>query len=369
MKKFVALIGAVLLVSSAGIALARVNPGSPSPLCVTQSPTPGYLENDHQVRAFGSAKVDTLAFGYYTTKPDGLTYALLGGEWNFDPVAEDPLEGWTSIDQTDNDRAYWRQLTVAKWIAEGGSLPWPAMTGNGMALCGATQGHADTLSWVNGVGYGNNWCQRLVSPALTYDGTGTVGLSLKYFSECEPNFDFTKIFVEAAGGRVMLNSPGFTGKIGIDTLGVLNPADYAQTISNLDLGGSTDPHPFQVVIEFVSDGGVSDEDGDSGFNTFYGGVGVDGISLEGANLVPPVTLVYGFEADLEGWVAATCPGIGSFLGLSNMGDYIITDPCSCPLLNNVLEMHNAEQEHPTGSTRDSTRRSSTGRTTSPAGAT
>jgi hypothetical protein len=350
MRKFLALLAVVLLVASTGIALARVNPELPSLRSVTQAPETGWLDNDMPARVQGAAKTDTICFGYYEVRPDGKKYAVLGGEWTFDHGATDPFEGWTSIDQTSNDRVYWRQLTQAKWLAEGGVIGWPAMTGAGMVLCGATQGHADSLAWVNGRGYGNDWCQRLTSPTLTYDGSGEIVLSLKYFSESEPNYDYTKIFVVAPNSPVAaINAPGFNGKIGITTAGVLTPVGgvaYSHTITSLELGGGSAQRAFTVQILFDSDGGLSDEDGGTGGDSFYGGVGVDGIGLTGDNLIPVGNLAYNFDVDLQGWTASKCPGIGSYLGLGNMAGYIIADPCACSLTGNVLEMHNELLKHP-----------------------
>ncbi len=348
-------IAAVLLVSFVGAGWARVNPEAPSFLNATQAPRPGVLEDDILLPNRPAARPDTIVFGYYTTKIDGLKYAVLDGEWTFDHAADDPLEGWTSVDQTANDQTYWRQLTEAKWIAEGGVIAWPQLNGDGMVLCGATQGHADSLGWDLGRGYGDDWCQRLTSPPLTYGGTGSVDLSLHYFSESELNYDYTRIFVESGASRVLINPPGFTGEIGIDTLGVLTPpggVEYAQTISNLDLGGGTEPRTFQIVIEFISDTAFSDETGvgwpELHPDSFYGGVGLDDIRLGGTSLIPPDTVFYAFESDLEGWTATKCPGVGSFLGLGNMADYIITEPCTCSLTNNVLEMHDEARLHPVG---------------------
>ncbi len=349
MAKLSAVMALVLLGAFSSGAPARVNPDMPSLLAVTQAPGPGYLADDIPVRDQGYARTDTIVFGYYTVKPDGRKYAVLDGEWTFDHAAEDSLEGWTAVDQTENDQVYWRQLTQARWLAEGATIVWPQITGDGMVLCGATQGHADSLGWAGGIGYGNDWCQRLISPILTYDGAGTVDLTLKYFSEAEVDFDYTKVFVEAGASRILVNAPGFTGEIGIDTQGVLTPASYARNLSNTDFGGGIDPRTFQVVVEFVSDGGLSDEDlSGPGADSFYGGVGLDDIQLGGSGLVPPTPILYGFEEGLEGWTPSKCPGVGSFIGLGNLGDYTAVDPCGCALSGNVLEMHDAFRQHPVG---------------------
>jgi hypothetical protein len=289
-------------------------------------------------------RADTLDFGYYELR-GGVPYAVRDGEWTWDHGAADPLEGWTSRDMTDNDGAYWRALTAAKWAAEGASIGWPQMTGAGMVLCGATKGHADSLGWVNGIGYGNKWCQRLTSPELTYDGSGTVGLSLEYFSESEVSEDHTKIFVESGAGLVQINTPGFSGKLGIDALGVLTPVSYLRTISNDELGGGTDPRTFRIVIDFLSDAVLSDED--RGGNSFYGGVGMDNITLTG-NLVSG-NVAYDFDdGTLQGWTATKCPGVGSFLGVADLNDYTLVDPCACALTGNVIEMHDSGGTHPDG---------------------
>ena len=345
MRKLLALMVAVLLVSFTGVALAKVSSGPPSLRNITRASQSDWLDTDNRAGVQGAAKTDTVSFGYYTIGAGGLPYAVLGGTWNFDHGAADPLEGWTSNDLTANDQTYWRQMTQAKWIAEGGVIGWPAMTGNGMVLCGATEGHADSLGWVDGRGYGNDWCQRLTSPALVYDGTGTEDLSLNYFSESELDYDYTKIWVESSlGSRVMINSPGFNGKIGIDTItGVITPPEVSPTRRRSRTSTSAAAPPSarsSIVVEFESDGGLSDEDNDGpGADSFYGGVGMDDIGLTGTNLVPPGPVSYGFETDLQGWTASMCPGVGSFMGVANRDDYTITDPCACALTGKVLEMH------------------------------
>jgi len=134
---------------------------------VTQAPLPGESENGLPERSLPPSRADTINFGFYEVREDGLKYAVRDGKWTWDHGAADPLEGWTSVDLTANDREYWRHVTESIWNAEGNPLPWPQMNASpGIALCGATKGHADSLNWAGGVGYGNHWCQRLISPAL-----------------------------------------------------------------------------------------------------------------------------------------------------------------------------------------------------------
>ncbi len=315
---------------------ARVAPG---PRGTDRNPT---LRRSH-LRS--RANADTISFGFYETRDDGLKYAVRDETWTFDHGAEDPFEGWTSVDVTDDLRDYWRQVTEASWIAEGNPLPWPRMTGEGMILCGSRSGEADSLGWASGIGYGNNWCQRLTSPVLDYDGSGAVDLTFLYFQDSEVNYDYGWVYADRGDYRVLLNSPGFNGKIGIDTQGVVTPLMYIRSISNGEFGGTPAAREFTIVLEFFSDGGLSDEDGHDGWDSFYGAWGVDDVVI-GGNLIPDDTLHFGFESGLEGWTAARCPGVGAYLGLAPLAAYSILDPCACRLAGNVLEMHDAALEHP-----------------------
>ncbi len=284
------------------------------------------------------ARADTVSFGFYETREDGLKYAVRGETWTFDHGTEDPFEGWTSIDLSENLRDYWRQVTEASWLAEGNPLPWPQMAGEGMVLCGSRSGEADSLGWTSGIGYGNDWCQRLTSPVLVYDGSGSVDLAFHYFNDTEADYDYSRVFAKGSPYRRLLNDPGFNGKIGIDTLGIITPRSYTRAISNAELGGGTDPREFTVIFEFFSDAGLSDEDGRSGWDSFYGAWGIDDVVI-GGNLVPDDTLHFGFETGLEGWTAARCPGVGRYLGIAPVTAYNILDPCACGMAGNLLEMY------------------------------
>jgi hypothetical protein len=342
MRKFLALMAVVLLVSSTGIAFAKVTgDSSPSDNNIMSEQAGGNL-NDVPARNMGYAKVDTVKFGYFTTHLDGTKWAVLNGEWTFDHGASgaDSSEGWTSYDNTANDRAYFRQMTQAKWTAEGGPLPWPGISGHGMALLGASKAQGDSLGWVTGIGYANSWCQRLVSPNLAYNGTGTATLDFMYFNDSETEYDYTKVFVKAGSTETILNEPGFNNKVGVDGAGVLTPQSFHADINNLQLGGPG-ARDINIVFHFVSDGGWSDQDGY--WDSFYGPFGVDSVRINGPGLG---NHIYGFETDLQGWTPEKCQGIGTYMGVSNMGRYVITDPCVCALTGNVLEMHNNAREHP-----------------------
>jgi hypothetical protein len=326
---------------------AHARPPDAAPLIIepARRPDPGAAT----VR-LAAARADTIDFGYYETREDGLKYAVLGETWTWDHGGADPLEGWTPDDLTENDADFWRQVTETIWVAEGNPSPWPRMNASeGIALCGARKGYADSLGWFGGVGYGNFWCQRLTSPAFEYDGTDAVDLSFHYFNDSEIDYDFSRVFVESGSTRTLLNEPGFTGRVGIDDLGVIAPALYTRSITNAELGGGVDSREFRIVFEFWSDSGVSDE-GDSLEirDSFYGPFGVDDVVVDGSNLDPPIARVFDFEDGLQGWTASHCPGVGSFLGSAPLSQYVLSDPCSCTLAGNVLEMHDAVNQHPDG---------------------
>jgi len=343
MRKFFALIAVVLLVASMSTAFARVDQQTPE--SVTKALMRGEMEND--VRAFNPSPTmrDTIDFGFYEVRLDGLKYAVVGGKWTFDHGAADPLEGWTTTDLTSNIKTYWRQITQSKWIAEGGPLPWPALNASaGYVLCGATKGHADSLGWASGIGYGNNWCQRLTSPTYNYDGSGAVDLSFNYFNETEIDYDYSKVFVTTTLVETLLNPPGFNGSIGIDTLGNIAQATYTRPISNADFGGGASARNFTLRVEFRADGGLSDEDGNDGWDAYYGAIGVDNIAL--SNNMTGGDVSYNFDADLQGWTVSKCPGAGSFMGVNPLSSYVIQDPCACELAGNILEFHNAAFQHP-----------------------
>jgi hypothetical protein len=351
MRKFLALLAVVLLVSSTGTAFAYVNTHVPN---VSVAPRTGWLDNDIPARVQGAAKADTIGWGYYELL-GGVPYAVLGGEWTFDHGAADPLEGWTSKDLTSTPVAYWRAWTAATWPVTN-NIPYPHTSG--MAICGTTLEEANLLLWVSGLGCGNDWSQTLTSPTMTYDGSGDVNLVLDYFAQSEATFDFTKIFLEVPAwstySRIykQLNGVGISAgwdetSATVGPTGVLAMATWPYLITASDLGLAGDPRPFRIVVEFKSDGLLSDEDGRSGWDSFYGPSGLDNVAF--SNNLSSGNVAYDFnDGTLQGWVADKAAGTGVFMGLGNMGDdYTIDDPCVCVLEDNVLEFHNEIQQHTT----------------------
>ena len=77
------------------------------------------------------------------------------------------------------------------WFARGGTAPpgpWPARR----SLYSRQRTGSRALA--AGLGYGNEWCQRLTSPTLTYTGTGSVEIGFTCFNDTEEDYDYTRRF-------------------------------------------------------------------------------------------------------------------------------------------------------------------------------
>lgn len=327
----VCLILAALLPAAA---LARETP----PLLVTERNSAGPAA-DRKVAARPSATADTLDFGFYDS---GTGYAVLGESWTFDHGAADPLEGWYAVDVSENAAAHFKRIDAASWIGHFNTVAPPIPSGTGAAWVGAYEDEADDLCWASGLGYGNRWCQRLTGPGLVYTGSGDISLGFVYFNDTEEDFDYTKAILRLGDGtETSLNGVGYTGRIGIPVGGPPTFETSAITIPGAQFAGQTS---FQIVFEFASDGGWSDEDGE--YATEYGPFAADDITLDGSVSGGPV--VYDFESDLQGWTATTCGALGSFFAVHPLSDYTILDFCDCGLSGNVVALHDASGGHPYG---------------------
>lgn len=319
---------------------ARAVPGNRS--CTAQvaeqAPRPGDLLPTSPP---SGVRADTVRFGYYTIV-GGEPYAVLGEEWTFDHGADDPLEGWTSVNLT-NAGLPFRRIDAAAWSGHGNAVTAPVIAGTASAWIGAFEAEADSLCWAGGLGYGNNWCQRFVSPPVTYDGSGDVALSFRYFHDAETNFEYTRVYaLRDDAGELPLVDPGLTGKIGNPATGTYPTAGL--TIDGFGLVGSG---TFQLVFEFESDGGWSDEDGM--YATDYGPFAVDDIVL--ANNVGGGSVTWDFEASDHGFTSVACGpsgAAGTFFGVRSVSAYTIADPCHCTLAGNVAAFHDPAFQHPEG---------------------
>ncbi len=332
MRCHFALLAVVLLLTSAATAFAVADRTGPLPAQMVPLQDRGDIPAAVPGGGGALSAPDTVNFGYFTVIGGNL-YAVQNDSWTFDHDPTQPFEGWYCIDETQNPGAYFRQITSSIWSSDPNNVePAPVITGAGSAWVGFFESHADSLCWDCGLGYGNNWCQNLDSPILQYNGVGSVHLQFNYFEDSELNFDYTHVFLKVGSTTTQLNTPGFTGKIGLPT----SPANFSFDISSGDFGGSATP--YTIEFEFASDGGWSDEDGH--WCTTYGPFCVDDVQI-GSNS-------YNFDASLQGWTPHACPGIGSFLTITPVQSYTLQDPCTCRLVNNVMGFADNNGKHPVG---------------------
>ncbi|MEZ4651630.1 MAG: FlgD immunoglobulin-like domain containing protein [Candidatus Eisenbacteria bacterium] len=285
---------------------------------------------------------DTLGFGYV----DGDGFAVPGELWTFDHGGPDPLEGVLSIDATESDGPYGRHISASVWGADPDNPPnVPVLSGSGSAWIGAFEGEADAACWVGGIGYGNDWAEKLVSPVMSRSPGALVEVEWVHFNETEELFDYSRVYVELLPGLERVDLAEYTGTIGLapnhPTDAPTGVADGA-VLTDADFLGATE---FRVVFEVTSDGSWSDEDGM--FGTDYGAAGLDDVVLTEQ---PSGTVLgaFGFEADLEGWTPDFLSPLGTEFGVAPLSDYLILDTCGCGMSGNVIEMHDENGEHPRG---------------------
>jgi hypothetical protein len=318
----------------------------------TQALQAGERVNDFPARApsalFREGVPETTYYGYIDA--DGK--AILGETWTWDHGdTDDPFEGWHAEDQTAQSAVWFRHIDADTWALGDNLVDAPILRDQGSAWCGAMENEADALCWDAGLGYGNSWCQRLTSPVQDWTAGSSASLQFVYFNDSELNFDYTHVILSRDDqSEVPLNFDGFTDQIGLASDHPASPpvgATFSRSLADIDMDEGAPDHTisatFQIVFEFTSDGGWSDEDAQ--YTTEYGPFAADNVSITG----PGVTdVTYQFENDLDNWVPSGCPGIGTFFGLADISTYDIQDPCDCELEGTVLEMHDDSFEHPEG---------------------
>jgi len=177
MRKFFALMAVMALCAVSATAFAYVVPRANTVAPLGENAVPARAPD-------GYGRADTLHFGYYQVI-GGNYYAVLGETWTWDHGAIDPLEGWTSQDQTSpqSGRTYVRRITSAIWGGHNNNVPAPILNGTADIWFGAYQDTGDSLCWELGLGYGNLWCQKLQSPDYHYSGSGDISLDFRYFND------------------------------------------------------------------------------------------------------------------------------------------------------------------------------------------
>lgn len=350
-----------LLVVGTAVAYAAENNGQP--LLMKAAPMPGEIWNDIPIRSndFG-LRADSTFYGQYYE--DGGEYYAFSfdnksdGSWTFDrgtgppPGRADVIpngEGWLMSDLTANTVAYWK--VIDNTLDLGVGVPPPIIAGAQSLWCGADKPESDDLCWECGAGYGNNWCQRVTSPELDYDGSGDVTLQCLYWNFTEPCYDGSQVYLKRADNSELMlnpypagecsNNTAYTGGDWTDSIGHYStPVTYTRVITEAEMAGSA---TFEIIFEFSSDGGWSDEDCE--YATIWGPCGIDNVSITGDVL----DVSYNFETGFQGWTAGVCDPVGLFVDITDVGCYTILDPCVCRLENNILELHRNtcdEGDHP-----------------------
>ncbi len=302
-------------------------------------------------------RADTTWFGQHEMI-DGEYYGIpfgnkAEGSWTFDrgtgPIGEpgylDNGEGWSSVDLTVDIDEYWK--VIDNTLDLGGGVIPPVIHGAHSLWVGATQAEADALCWECGAGYGNDWCQRLVSEDLVYDGSGSVTFEFSYWSFSEPCFDGVQLYLIRDDNSALMLNPypagecegnlDYVGGTIQDSIGAYDePATYSREITAEEIGGA---QTVRLIFEFFSDAGWSDED--CIYPTEQGPFGADDVSISGAGIEDKF---YDFEdGTFQGWTPGICHPVGDYVDIVDLGcGYEILDPCSCRLEGNVMEMHAEE---------------------------
>ena len=333
MRKGFALL-AILMLVAAGSAVAR-DASVPE---MKQALLPGEtMDGMFSQREF--TRQDTLWFGGDDGSGNALLSAELGNPddatWTWDHGGPDPLEGWYTIDVTENDMVYFRRVTAGFFSVDDPCTPmFPGEVGE--IWCGATEQEADDRDWTDGMGYGNSWCQRAMTPELPFDGTNDIEISYKFFNDTEPLYDYSYVYVLCWDTDVVpqeqiaeIELIYYDGEWGSYDA----PVTGSQTALAAEIPAETDV--YQVEFRFSSDGGWSDEDGD--YPTDCGPCAWDDISVtHGAN-----NYDYDFETDDEGWMFEKCEGVGAFMAVwpeATWDEWVTTleMPCGCTMSGNAL---------------------------------
>jgi hypothetical protein len=354
-----------VLLSASCMTLTAIAVDSPRP-SLTFAPVP-LVALTESIRLDGtnaSVRADTTWFGDYRVIA-GEYYARSalndkrGVMWTFDrnngpSSPPSPLipngEGFSCRDLTTNTSTYFRVIDASTDLGQ--SVLPPIIAGAKSLWVGLTGPEARELCWTCEAGYGNEWCQRITSPPIAYNGTGSVSLSFRYFQNSEPCYDGTLVYLRRADSSELLLNPyapgtcttnpqldgGFTDSIA----SYRAPAIFGRTLLAAEIGAAQD---IRLVFEFSSDGGWSDEDGN--YCTTWGPFGMDELRIIGGG----IDFLEDWEGGLGSWTPGYCSPIGSYVGVVDLGCYTILDPCACRLQGNIVEFHAGQCDegyHPTG---------------------
>ncbi len=202
------------------------------------------------------------------------------------PALHAQMEGWVGWDPIVMSEGRFRRRATTDFPPGPECVGAPAGLGGQYSFwAGVTQAEAESLCWVAGSGYGNDW-SVCISREFTYAGAGNVTWEFSFASDTEPGFDYSYAIVDTSGGGDQVTRWVSTG--------------VYSGVANLDLipGESmrSDPGPFHLRFCVVSDPTYSDEDGL--YATSCGAFAVDDVNVSGVG----ISYQTGFETGVDGWV-------------------------------------------------------------------
>lgn len=319
---------AILFLVGASTALGYMS-GAPT---ATLTDSRGELLNDLPQPSMNGTRQDTVYFG----GDDGSGYAYLGGVWDWDTIVSDPLQGWTTRDMTADVATYFYRVNADSFVAHGDGCTPMMGFGSWQLWCGVHEDDANMRDFISGMGYSNNSCQRAMSPIYSISSGNEVHVGFRYFNDTEVGFDYTYAYVNCydINGDLIQDGGQFeAAKLdGID--GAYDaPSTWSSTHQYAELPAGT--ASVQLELNFVSDGGWSDEDGS--WATECGPFAADNIDFN----IGTSNHYYDFEASAQGWTFTKCDGVGAFMAVWPQSEWSLWLEqagvgCACPMSNNVL---------------------------------
>ncbi len=331
---------AILCLVVAGSALARPS----EPFKATQSLFPGEVLNDQAVPR-SAMRADTVWFGgwnqaenkAYNSMDDGYNTAV----WTWDAGTTDPLEGWTTIDATQDEKVFFAWVGADSFGAPvhpgdpaDANMIFAPVTTNRQIWVGAHEDEAMAAGWSTGMGYGNNWCQKAYSPMYAITAGQAVDITFKYFVDCEIDFDYAYVHILTYDAANELKQTYEVENLCGDFGTAAVPANFSMSVPYT----SFTPAPAKVRLQFNfdADGGWSDEDGD--YACDYGPFAADDVNFK----IGATDNLFNFNSSAGGWTFEKCLGIGAYMNVcteAQWSQWIQGPPavrCPCDLSGNAL---------------------------------
>ena len=243
------------------------------------------------------------------------------------------MEGWIGLDHTSRSHSFFRRLAASdpRWdavcVGAAGGL-----SGEYSYWAGVFPDEADSLCFIRGQGYGNEWRICLEHP-FQYTG-GSMSLSFRYRVDIEPRFDYVFVYMDTTGNDDDAEFMSFTGTREGQVYRALTPGEELP---------ATAPRTITLKFCLETDGAWSDADGMH--PTTHGAFAIDDILVAGGGVYSLAT----FETGDDGWVL-TPPEQGpggewaNLVALSALPAPLT--PCTCALQDTVLVFHDDSNHHP-----------------------